>query len=1393
MSRRRFSVSLSLCLGCVALLISGCPAAPDFSDTPAAGTALLATPETLDFGLTTNQVTLTIRTPAGTVDPGPLTIRSDAAWVAPQDCTGPSDGCLPGDPGDVQVAIVVDRSITQLGENEATLTISADGASVQTVTVSLDDDLVTDFTANTRTVQVDDPVQLSAQVATLASAGPVTGFFWTFGDGGTSTEQNPTYSYEAVGFYRVALTATTAQREETLVREAFINVVPSDLQADFTAQPRQINAGQSVTFTDDSAATRPILSRTWDFGDGTVLEGNDTSPTHTYSSPGVFDVTLTVATDEDTDSITKPGFISVVQPTRPTAAFELMPPTPRINETVQFVDISSPGSTPITEWFWDFGNGETSTQQNPSTVYTSEGPFTVSLTVTNAAGSDTATRSNIVVEVDPPNADFSVAPDTVFIGDTVQFTDLSTAGSLPIVDYLWDFGDGNTSDEPNPAHVYQETGAYDVTLTVTSQDPGKQLSNSITKEMAVAVDRPRPIDDFMADTADPTGMNRGSFPFRTPGFEVTRTDLLGGVLHVVRMTSQNWRASDVVYTGSTPTDTKLAKGTEPMAPEADWEHWVSIIEPDIKVSDTALLLITGGSFDSARPTDQSIDDFLVEFAKLTGTVICVINNVPGQPLVFEDELTDVVADPNSPDSGLIDNGVIRTRSEDAIIAYTFDKYLETFTNPNQEPDESWPVLFPMTRAAIRAMDFIQEEFPNLSFKPDDNDDITDFVLAGGSKRGWATWLTAASDPQRRVKAIIPIVIDVLNMREQMENHFSSYGYWSPSIYDYAQEQIFDRLLQADTQPETEALLDLVDPFTYRNRLTMPKFVVNSTGDQFFLPDSSNFYFDQLVGDRQLHYAPNTDHGLDNSFDFFDDPTPLSAMLAYYLSVVQDIERPTIDWSFEPDGSIEVETSEPPSDVIVWSATNPNGRDFRLQRIGAAWTPSFPVPLSPTRFSASVPTPDTGYTAFFVQVFFDNPATFVINDQLGEVPPFIVSTDVRVTPEGFPEFPGTRDDLPDVLSPIEGPRPGASVLQVWGDPFTMGRDIGQLMGAEIRQFIPRYIAAATTENDLITPAALQAAWDNVVAGGFVDQRIIDELAGMAEGAQISLSELQQANAVQFFETYESASVNYYEEAAINRGSITGYANSQNLLRITQYFPTPVVYVPDRGFPHVLFTYAGLVTAPFGANVAGIALSEDGSDKETLPFDPNFVNRFVIQQAGGFPQGSSHFLLDFRKALYDSASLREALSFLDTQPRALTRTLLIHDGRNETRAVKILRAPTVGIGAGFGLGTAPGGEPFGSKIISYNNAQNDPLLPFVRSDLVYSSPDAAPFNLFLSEEEVVAGPTLSDFWEAELERVAGLSQDNIISVAGDIQNFFFFYQYELVPGRGDDILDVQSRLP
>jgi len=181
------------------------------------------------------------------------------------------------------------------------------------------------------------------------------------------------------------------------------------------------------------------------------------------------------------------------------------------------------------------------------------------------------------------------------------------------------------------------------------------------------------------------------------------------------------------------------------------------------------------------------------------------------------------------------------------------------------------------------------------------------------------------------------------------------------------------------------LIKYVDPYEYRDRYAkIPKFLVNSTGDQFFLPDSAQFYFHDLPGEKHVRYVPNTEHGL-------GDSDAVESLMIFFKSVVTGATRPKFTWSVKDDGSIEVKTRTKPTAVKLWQATNPKARDFRLEIIGPAWKSS---PLSEQgagAYIARVPEPKEGWTAFMAELTFDS----------GGPIPYKFTTEVSVVPKILP--------------------------------------------------------------------------------------------------------------------------------------------------------------------------------------------------------------------------------------------------------------------------------------------------------------------------------------------------------------------------------------------------------
>jgi PhoPQ-activated pathogenicity-related protein len=406
----------------------------------------------------------------------------------------------------------------------------------------------------------------------------------------------------------------------------------------------------------------------------------------------------------------------------------------------------------------------------------------------------------------------------------------------------------------------------------------------------------------------------------------------GVTSYVLELTSQTWRSSAEVD-------------------RPQWKHWLTVIRPEKLISTTAFLYIGGGNNNDPAPNAPSAR--VASIATDTGTVAAELGMVPNQPLYFDD----------SKDKG---------RFEDDLVAYSRVRQIKT-------GDDEWLVRLAMVKSAVRAMDAIQEF---LSTDQGGKTKIDRFVVAGGSKRGWTTWLTAVED--KRVIAIIPLVIDALNSEAITRHQYEAYGFFSPALKDYINHKLFPDKIGT---PEYQHILAIEDPYNYRNRARLkgiPKYLINASGDQFFLPDNSQFYFPALQGERYLRYVENAKHNLEGS-------DALHSLIAFYDSVLHNKARPRFSWIKEKDGSLVVTVKDKPAEVLLWQATNPKARDFRVDTIGKAYTSSALKESRPGIYVARVEKPASGFTAFFVQLTYDSGGKY----------PFKFTTQVSVIPDVLP--------------------------------------------------------------------------------------------------------------------------------------------------------------------------------------------------------------------------------------------------------------------------------------------------------------------------------------------------------------------------------------------------------
>lgn len=358
-----------------------------------------------------------------------------------------------------------------------------------------------------------------------------------------------------------------------------------------------------------------------------------------------------------------------------------------------------------------------------------------------------------------------------------------------------------------------------------------------------------------------------------------------------------------------------------------WQHRVQVCHPDRLVHpDFAVVRNTGGN---GGERDEAMG---LQLAKDSGCIVATMFNNPMQPLY----------------GGL---------TEDALIAYTWQKYLET-------GDESWPLHFPMAKAVLKTMDALQQHAKG---------QLQRFMVFGASKRGWTTWLVGASR-DKRVVGIAPQVIDVLKVPTQIPHQIEMLG-GKPSeeIEDYVRTG-FDKLLLT---PPGQRLMALEDPYSYLDRLTLPKLLQLGTNDRYWAQDALNLYWDDLKGPKWVLYAPNSGHGLE------DRGRVMATLAAFTRSLATRRPWPTLSWKWQAeDGGAR----------LSFSSTAPI-RAARLFRCLAPTTDFRDSKWSFTELSVGAkgfetwqPNPRRGFAAAYGE------ATFDLGGQ-----PFTLSTQMHIFP------------------------------------------------------------------------------------------------------------------------------------------------------------------------------------------------------------------------------------------------------------------------------------------------------------------------------------------------------------------------------------------------------------
>ncbi|HDS6525799.1 TPA: PhoPQ-regulated protein [Klebsiella aerogenes] len=388
-----------------------------------------------------------------------------------------------------------------------------------------------------------------------------------------------------------------------------------------------------------------------------------------------------------------------------------------------------------------------------------------------------------------------------------------------------------------------------------------------------------------------------------------------------------------------------------------WQNGVDIYIPDSARENNALVVINNGSNSNGSgspvaPTNFSEEE-LTRIAVATRTVVISVSNVPNQVLSYQ--------------------GVTTPLSEDDSVAYSWKLFIG-----DTQKYQNASLHIPMAASVSQAFRLAKKELAQQK--------ITKFIVAGASKRGWAAWLTALSDPD--VDAVVPFVMDLLDTKKSLEHMYQSYGKnWPVAFYPYFKQGV-DQQIGTD---EFASLMTLEDPLTYLNtdmgdRLKIDKYIINASGDDFYVPDNSHFYYDQLPGSKSLRVVPNSSHNgilsvAEQSLISFVNRFQEKQKLPEITEKVQN--------SGEGKKELAVSFSEKPATVLQWTARNPTARDFRYA-CDVRYN-SVPVSLSGGGDTLSIPltVPDSGWQATYIEAIFSDG--------------YVATTQVYITPDDkYPE-------------------------------------------------------------------------------------------------------------------------------------------------------------------------------------------------------------------------------------------------------------------------------------------------------------------------------------------------------------------------------------------------------
>ena len=516
---------------------------------------------------------------------------------------------------------------------------------------------------------------------------------------------------------------------------------------------------------------------------------------------------------------------------------------------------------------------------------------------------------------------------------------------------------------------------------------------------------------------DPNGKTTALDAYMANGDQTYSWNYNGTKMTGVMPTISGWTAYQVILTSQTWLTPQEAGSC------SHWEHDLLIFIPD-NLDDTleqATLFITEG-LDPPTTKNDKEQNILLGSAMAAGTkaVTAVLFQVPNQYCTF----------PGDPKQ--------KKREEDAVIAFTWRTFID-LKRKNDTRADQWPVRLPMVKAAVRAMDATQDFVSKCEKCVKRPRKIDNFITMGASKRGWTTWLTGAVD--KRVVAMAPIVMDAANQHQLFHRWYQNFGGWSFAVHDYTDEDLMAEL----DSPEFTDLLTIIDPFSYKDRLTMPKLVISATGDEFFQVMDDHYWFKEMPGNNLLLRAANADHS-----EMTGIPVLLPSTMSFFLNIAKQQKQakalaegrsvklrdapqhPVLTWEFahvnegtdqeSATMNVTVDVANGPKPEKVWfryAHTDPNsGRlDFRwfnldencaLPKVDGKVCPTmmvwFSEEMTPVQqtgsqwvYTVSLKAPAKGWGGFFVELRFPG-----ISELFFELP-YTVTTQTVVTPTKLP-FP-----------------------------------------------------------------------------------------------------------------------------------------------------------------------------------------------------------------------------------------------------------------------------------------------------------------------------------------------------------------------------------------------------